>query len=53
MNNISNKNKKIAFKLILPDNFNQTLISSELKFEKGDRKLETIRNLLYMYSVNN
>lgn len=37
--------------VVLPDNYNQTIMTWELKFDKGDRNIETIRNLLYLYSV--
>ena len=46
-------NKKIKFKILLPDKFQEVLISWEMKFEKGNRELVTIRNILYMYSVSN
>lgn len=48
---LSKRNRQ--YKLQLPENFTDILISWELKFEKGDRSLETIRNILYMYSVSN
>lgn len=43
---------KKKFKLILPKNFQEVLVSWEIKFEKGDRSLETIKNIIYMYSVS-
>ena len=43
---------KKKFKLILPKNFQEVLVSWEIKFEKGDRNLETIKNIIYMYSVS-
>jgi len=46
------KKKTLLFKISLPENYNEILISWEIKFEKGDRSLETIRNLIYMYSVS-
>jgi len=38
-------------KLILPQNFQETVITHEMKFEKGDKTVNLIRNLLYLYSV--
>lgn len=44
--------RKRKYCIMLPANFNEILISWEMKFEKGDRDIETIRNILYMYSVS-
>ena len=38
------------FKIVLPENFNDILISCELKFKNGNDTIECIRNLLYLYS---
>lgn len=43
---------KKKFKLVLPKNFQEVLVSWEIKFDKGDRNLETIKNIIYMYSVS-
>lgn len=42
---------KKKFTLSLPDNFNEILLSWEIKFENGNMSLETIRNIIYLYSV--
>ena len=44
--------KKVTYKILLPENFQEILIKWEMKFETGDRQLDTIRNILYMYSVS-
>ncbi len=38
------------FKVTLPDHFNDILIENELKFKNGDFGIDTIRNILYLYS---
>ena len=45
--NSSNK----VMKLVLPTNFQETVITYEMKFEKGDKNVNLVRNLLYLYSV--
>jgi hypothetical protein len=37
--------------IILPENFQEIVILKEMKFNNGDRDLELIRELLYLYSV--
>jgi hypothetical protein len=36
----------------LPSNFAEVVILKEMKFSNGDRSIELIRELLYLYSVN-
>jgi len=43
----SSKKQKIQ----LPQNFQETLIEYEIRFDKGDRNVNLIKNLLFMYSV--
>jgi hypothetical protein len=37
--------------IVLPDKFQEHVIIKEMKFSSGDRSLEIIRELLYLYSV--
>jgi hypothetical protein len=37
---------------LLPTNFQEVVILREMKFEQGDRDLELIRELIFLYSVN-
>ena len=51
MNRLSlNKSKKHL--IVLPSNFQEIVILKEMKFNSGDRGIELIRELLYLYSVN-
>jgi hypothetical protein len=45
-----NSSSKVM-KLVLPPNFQETVIVHEMKFDKGDKNVNLIRNLLYLYSV--
>lgn len=36
----------------LPSNFQEVLISWEIKLQKSDYQIDTIHNLLYLYSVS-
>ncbi len=38
--------------LKLPQDFQETLISHELKFEKNEIDIDLIRKLIYLFSVN-
>lgn len=40
-------------KFVLPQNFQETVITHEMKYDKGDKNVNLIRNLLYLYSVKN
>jgi hypothetical protein len=51
-NSNSSYSKKKKFKIVLPENFQEILIIWEMKFEQGDKHIETVRNILYMYSVS-
>lgn len=46
---ISNTKKHL---IILPSNFQELVILKEMKFGGGDRNIDLIRELLYLYSVN-
>lgn len=35
----------------LPSDFGEMILSKEIKFSNGDRSIELIRELLYLYSV--
>ena len=37
--------------IILPSNFQELVILKEMKFDSGDRSIELVRELLYLYSV--
>lgn len=37
--------------LVLPEDFQETLIKHELKYEKGAIDIDLIRNLIYLFSV--
>jgi len=37
--------------LVLPLNFQETVITYEMKYDKGDKNVNNIRHLLYLYSV--
>lgn len=37
--------------IVLPSNFQELVILKEIKFNSGDRSIELIRELLYLYSV--
>ena len=39
-------------KLVLPSNFQETIATYEMKYEKGDKNINLVRNLLYLYSVH-
>lgn len=52
-NSNSSYSKKKKFKIMLPENFQDILLVWEMKFEQGDKHIETVRNILYMYSVSN
>lgn len=43
------RNKKHV--IVLPPNFQEFVILKEMKFNSGDRSLDLIRELLYLYSV--
>jgi hypothetical protein len=49
MNNSFSKLRKHL--IILPSNFQELVILKEMKFDSGDRSIELIRELLYLYSV--
>jgi hypothetical protein len=38
--------------LVLPENFQEILISHEIKFERGEIDILIIKKLIYLYSVN-
>lgn len=38
-------------KIILPSNFQEIVILTEMKYNNGERSIELIRELLYLYSV--
>ncbi len=46
-----NKNFQKKHIIVLPSNFQELVILKEMKFNSGDRSLELIRELLYLYSV--
>jgi hypothetical protein len=37
--------------IVLPSNFQELVIIKEMKLNGGDRSIELIRELLYLYSV--
>ncbi len=37
--------------IVLPKDFQETLIVKEMKFNNGDRSINLIRELLYLYMV--
>ncbi len=44
------KNNKKTL-ITLPPEYQEVLITHEMKLEKGELEIETIRNLVYLYSV--
>jgi hypothetical protein len=46
----NNKNKKTI--IILPPEYQEVLVTHEMKMENNNFEIETVRNLLYLYSVS-
>jgi hypothetical protein len=46
----NNKNKKTI--IILPPEYQEVLVTHEMKMENDNFEIETVRNLLYLYSVS-
>jgi len=40
-----------TLQIVLPDSFQEILIANEMRFNRGERSVHLIRNLLYLYSV--
>jgi hypothetical protein len=40
-----------TLQIVLPDSYQEILIANEMRYERGDRSVHLIRNLLYLYSV--
>ncbi len=47
---MKNNNKKTL--IILPPEFQEVLITHEMKMETTPLEIETVRNLIYLYSVS-
>ena len=51
INGNENKGKR-KLRLLLPDNFSHVVLEWELAFANGKRSIESVRNILYLYSVS-
>ena len=40
-----------TLQIVLPQSYQELLISYEMRFERGERSCHLIRNLIYLYSV--